>query len=102
MVLVRVERDELEIGPLPMVPRMVGGRAKELSHESSESKGVGSLFLMDLGLLFPSLLICGLLCDLYSFFLVSWWNSSLRLDFHIDFHSCYTKIESKAFERLVF
>ena len=44
MVLVRVERDELEIGPLPMVPRMVGGRAKELSHESSEGKGVGSLF----------------------------------------------------------
>ena len=54
MVLVWVERDELEIGPLPMVAMMVGGRAKELGHGSSESKGVGSLFLIDLGLLFPS------------------------------------------------
>ena len=86
MVLVWVERDELEIGPLSMVARIVGGRAKELGHESSESIGVGSLFFIDLGLLFPSsLLICRLLCDLYSFFLVSLWNSSLRLNFHIDF-----------------
>ena len=87
MVLVWVERDELEIGPLSMVARIVGGRAKELGHESSESIGVGSLFFIDLGLLFPSsLLICRPLCDLYSFFLVSLWNSSLRLNFHIDFH----------------
>ena len=54
MVLVWVERDELEIGPLSMMARMVGGRAKELGHESSESIGVGSLFFIDLGLLFPS------------------------------------------------
>ena len=64
MVLVRVERDELEIGPLPMVA-MVEGRAKELSHRSSESRGVDSLFLIDMGLLFlSSLLIFLLLCDL--------------------------------------
>ena len=53
MVLVRVERDELEIEPPPMVAMMVGGRAKELSHGSSNSRGVDSLFLIDLGLLFP-------------------------------------------------
>ena len=49
----------------PIVAMMVGGRAKELSHGSSESKGVGSLFLIDLGLLvLSSLLICLILCDL--------------------------------------
>ena len=70
MVLVWVERDELEIGPLSMVAMMVGGRAKELGHGSSVSKGVGSLFLIDLGLLFPSsLLICLPLCDLCLFLL---------------------------------
>ena len=69
MVLVRVERDELEIRPPPMVA-MVEGRAKELSHRSSESRGVGLLFLIDLGLLFvSSLLVCLLLCDLCLFLL---------------------------------
>jgi len=53
-----------------MVAMMVGGRAKELSHRSSESKGVGSLFLIDLGLLFSSsLLVCLLLCGLCLFLL---------------------------------
>ena len=66
MVLVQVERDELEIEPSPMVAMMVRGRAKELDHGSSESRGVGSLFFIDLGLFFVcSLLICLLLCDLY-------------------------------------
>ena len=66
MVLVWVKRDELEIKPPPMVVMMVKGRAKELDHKSSESRGVGSLFFIDLGLLFvSSLLICLLLCDLY-------------------------------------
>ena len=61
-----------------------GGRWKELNHRSSESRGVGLLFLIDLGLLFfSSLLICLLLCDLClllcdPFFLVNSWNSSLR------------------------
>ena len=49
----------------PIVAMMVGGRAKELGHGSSESRGVGLLFLIDLGLLvLSSLLICLLLCDL--------------------------------------
>ena len=66
MVLVWVKKDELEIEPPPMVVMMVRGRAKELNHRSSESKGVGLLLLIDLGLLFvSSLLICLLLCDLY-------------------------------------
>ena len=98
MVLVWVERDELEIGPLPMVAMMVGGRAKEFGHGSSESKGVGSLFLIDLGLLFPSsLLICLLLCDLYnsslwnSFFVVDLYN--LRLMF-LDFLFSFVELES--------
>ena len=70
MVLVWVKRDELEIEPPPMVVMMVRGRAKELDHKSSESRGVGSLFLIDLGLLFPSsLLICLLLYDLCLFLL---------------------------------
>ena len=66
MVLVWVERDELEIGPSSMVAMMVRGRAKDLSHGSLESRGVNSLFLIDLSLLFLySLLICFLLCDIY-------------------------------------
>ena len=49
----------------PTVAMMVGGRAKELGHGSLESRGVGSLFLIDLGLLvLSSLLICLILCDL--------------------------------------
>ena len=60
MVLVRVARDELEIKPPPMVAMMVGGKAKELSHGSSNSREVDSLFLIDLGLLFPSSLLIAL------------------------------------------
>ena len=87
MVLVWVKRDELEIKPPPMVVMMVKGRAKELDHKSSESRGVGSLFLIDLGLLFvSSLLICLLLCDLYLLLSEFVELESQKLDFHIDFH----------------
>ena len=99
-----------------------GGPWKELDHRSSESRGVGLLFLIDLGLLFfSSLLICLLLCwfafffVIYAFFFVihsSWWIRETQVletcfpywflyKSSLWYSICYNEIESKTCEMLV-